>query len=239
MRSTLFGLIAGATGLLLSAASNAQPTYQFVQKIPGIKHIAPAVTGDPSLPGPNRLIGGTLQAGFFGEVSVEDFIDGKTLASRVGLTQGAFLWPDAGWLKFSYAGKTLYLAKKEIKSSWSGNNIYLSTLTNLNLIDGGKILEIGDHTYKVRLLSCADTSPATAETLGGEWNALIYPISATSPVTEKWASYPDEDIAISGNHYTTCKESYESTLMWRGNQGVESFGSIVYLRWRPVLEVVQ
>lgn len=70
-------------------------------------------------PGEESLIyDETTDCGYFGEVSASEFIDGISLAESIGvqnpgdMTDNIYVDPNAGWLKFLYHGKVIFMAKK-------------------------------------------------------------------------------------------------------------------------------
>ena len=98
-------------------------------------------------PGPKALRGGNLQAGFFGEVPVSEFITGDELARRIGLTAGVSQFSNEPWLKFSYLGKVEFVAKKSFRHSISWDDI-----NAVGAVFGNKTININGKTYKVRLM---------------------------------------------------------------------------------------
>ena len=139
-------------------------------------------------PGSKFLIGGDMQAGFFGEVSASELISGDALASLVGISQGTSQHSTAGWLKFAWQGKILFVAKKAFRNSISWDHI-----NSANAVYGGKTVEIDGLSYKIRLLKGANNDPAGgyngAICHGSEWNRLMLPIHQEA-INKNWA-YPD------------------------------------------------
>lgn len=215
-------------------------------------------------PGPSKLIGGNMQAGFFGEIPASDFITGDELAKKTNITSGTSQNSDGGWLKFAYMGKVEFVAKKTIRHSISWDDI-----NNANAVTGKKTIDIGGKTYKIKLMKGKtegkqnDSSSYKGDiNKGSEWNKLMLPIHQKAPSnwsykdnvnspTENWnVGYTDSDLfthynAGSGT-YSWCQEYGESTgyRLIRGVNGV----SYAYSRppsgdyndcgWRPVLELV-
>ena len=216
------------------------------------------------VPGPTKLIGGNLQAGFYGEVPANELISGDELAKKVGITAGTSQNSNGGWLKFAYMGKVEFVAKKTIRYgiSWDAIN-------NANAVTGKRTIDIGGKTYKIRLIKGKtegkqnDTSSYNGDiNKGSEWNKLMLPIHENAPSnwkrkgnvnspTENWnVGYTDKDLfthSDAGNgSYSWCQEYGESTKyrLIRGGSGVSfvfsydpSFESR-YRGWRPVLELV-
>lgn len=178
---------------------------------------------------------------FIREVPASEFITGAALASQIGLTAGVSLHSTAGWLHFEDEGKTKYISKRPLRHTVSWDE-----LNAVGAVFGTKTAIINGDTYKVRLLSGANTNPSTAVngsfdhagTHGCEWNRLLYHISA-KPFTNgnnrlasegivvgDWASYSEADLVTSyipGNgSYNWCQETgTEGTQrITRGSAGV-------------------
>ncbi len=155
-------------------------------------------------PGPLDLIAGTMQEGFFGEVSSDDLITGKDLASLVGISQGTSTNSTAGWLKFAYKGKIQFVAKKPIRHSISWDAI--NTANCVYGDSGDKTVAIGGLTYKVRLMRGYEPTndPKTRAIADSgtvnhysEWNRLMCQIHKDA-INRSWG-YPDNiesDIGI-------------------------------------------
>lgn len=186
------------------------------------------------LSGRNKSSGASM---FIREVPSSEFITGDQLAAAIGLTAGIPI-ADAGWLKFadSVDGKTKYISKRPLRS-----NINWDQLNAVGAVFGSKTVVIKGLTYKVRLLSGANSNPATGSsgwdapyTHGCEWNRLMYHISAkpfanpsntlqSEGITEgDWASYSEADLlthSSGGNgSYSWCQET-GTTPTTRGSCG--------------------
>lgn len=216
------------------------------------------------VPGPTKLIGGNLQAGFYGEVPAKDFITGDELARRIGLTAGKSQYSNEPWLKFSYLGKVEFVAKKTFRFNITRNDI-----NSANAIYGNRTINIDGSTFKVRLFKGKtegkqndQTSSSGIINHNSEWNRLMLPIHASAPSnwrypgnvnspTGKWSKgYTDSDLLTSsdtGNgSWTWCQEygGSSDTVLFRGNVDVSDSSSIqpsftnLVCGWRPVLELV-
>lgn len=215
-------------------------------------------------PGPKKLIGGNLQAGFYGEVPTSEFITGDELAAVIGLNAGTSQFSNEPWLKFSYLGKTEFIAKKPLRHSISWNDI-----NGVNAVFGNRTIKIGDNTYKVRLLKGKtegqqnDTNSAFGDICkGSEWNKLMLPIHKNAPSswqypknvnspTENWnVGYTDADLVTHNNNgngsFSWCQEYGNNTnkRLYRGRYGVSCsvpgnpYTAHTDYGWRPVLELV-
>ena len=218
-------------------------------------------------PGPKNLIGGNLQAGFYGECSTSEFITGDELARMIGLTAGISQFSTEPWLKFSYLGKVEFVAKKPYRHSISWDSI-----NAVNAVFGNRTVEIKGKTYKVRLMKGKtegkqdDTSAKEGDICkGSEWNKLMLPIHKNAPSnwrypknvnspTENWnVGYTDDDLIMDSDNWikgkgalSWCQEFGENTnyRFYRGLHGVSNSSNNLpsnardYYGWRPVLELV-
>ncbi|WP_311564288.1 hypothetical protein [Peptoniphilus duerdenii] len=182
-----------------------------------------------TVPGPTKLIGGNLQAGFYGEVPAKDFITGDELARRIGLTAGVSQYSGEPWLKFSYLGKVEFVAKKPFRYSISWNNI-----NDANAVYGNKTMDINGKKYKIRLMK-ADS----------EWDKLIVPLCST------WNLGYTDGVLITNVNYgngsrALCQELNGTELAYyRGQYGFrkkDTCGTklaVASCGWRPVLELIK
>jgi len=90
-----------------------------------LKAIATTYTG----PGPQVLISGDTECGFYGEVAEQELDNPALLASRI-IGSAAQRGTDTSWLKFSYKGKIIYMPKQMIF------NVAYQTLYDAQVIDG-------------------------------------------------------------------------------------------------------
>lgn len=89
------------------------------------------VTDPSGSPGSSRLVAGDVEAGFYGFVHPSKFglIDGSTqfsndaLRSNIGVG-GTNEYDDPVWMKFSFAGKVLFVPLKPLSRSISWDQIY-------------------------------------------------------------------------------------------------------------------
>ena len=215
-------------------------------------------------PGPKKLIGGNMQAGFFGEVPISEFISGEELINTLIKYRGTRQFTDEPWLKFAYLNKIEFIAKKPILTSVSYNE-----LKSYNLIFGDKTINVLGKTYKVRLIKGKnegeqdDEKNYKGEILhNSEWNKLFLPIHENAPaswsyqenvnsITENWnIKYTNKDLLIGhydNGSYCWCQESGDSSYdaLVRGGKDISYSESVgrskhsSYYGWRPVLELVE
>lgn len=197
--------------------------------------------------GPEVIIG-TPKGDFLGEVTATSFVTAAQLADAIGLTAGTPM-ADAGWLKFvdSVDEKTKYVSKRPLRHSIGWDHIHA-----VGAVFGTSTVIVAGRTYKVRLLSGANSNPAVGawghdspHTHGCEWNRLLYRISAkpfsdpdntlTSEGIEEgdWASYSEADLLTfygNGNgSLQWCQETgtANSVKVIRGFIGVSYSGEYV------------
>lgn len=214
--------------------------------------------GKPSGSGEGELIAGTLEHGYYGEVSASEFINGNDLAVQVGLTAGGAFNSDAGWLKFSLDYKTLYVAKKPFRYSISWNQ-----LNSVGIVSGTTTVTINGKLYKVRLLkgrgdglnTTISYGNDTLPTHNSEWNRLMYHVAASingtnisseGIVSGDWAQFSNADLGLNGLS-SLCQEviTGNTNIVARGSQGAGIIEQInrtsvyTFVGWRPCLELVE
>lgn len=198
------------------------------------------------------------QYAFYGEVSTDNLIDGNSLALKIGLSSGSSQNRYAGWLKFLYKGKILFVAKKKLRINLSWDDI-----NSVGAVYGEKIIKIENLSYKVRLLRGIgeDVQPDPyihQEKAAGdacyysEWNNLFCPISEEAPslwqypdnvqepISKLRKTYTNIELDMSGSSW--CQEACGAGRSYRGGRGVSHAASTSSSRttegWRPVLELL-
>lgn len=217
-------------------------------------------------PGPQEVIAGDSEYGFFGEVSVSELWNGQELSNLLGITQGTLQHSNEPWLKFVLDGKIIYKSKKPFRHS-----ISWSHLNEKNVVYGDKVIEDAQgNQYKIRLMKGALTDPSknTDSDRGAkysEWNKLMLPIHEQAK-NKNWAypsyvepeipsdwniNYTDLDLVTDskgGNGYRQwCQETPETfptNRVIRGETGVSNAnwytasGTGSFYGWSPVLELL-
>lgn len=156
-------------------------------------------------PGPQELVAGDMNAGYFGEVSASEFYSGNRLAFELGVTEGTLQNSNAGWLKFARHGKVLFVAKQSFMHTVSWDHLYARGIV-YGTNDNGKYprgtptnqyttVEHGGNRFVVRLLTGAGADPyPESDPLfftedmyqinvggGSEWNDLMYRVHSATP----------------------------------------------------------
>ena len=192
-------------------------------------------------PGGCRLVAGTMEEGFFGEVPASKFITGDALASECGISQGTSQYSTTPWLKFAYKGEMLFVSKKPIRHSISWDAI--NTANCVYGDSGDKTVVIGGKTYKVTLMRALEPSNDPKTIASGssgavnhysEWNSLMLPISIYAK-NGNWAylDYVESDLPYWGVDFTdedliTNSVFGDGSGQWCQEVGGENASSRVY-----------
>lgn len=212
-------------------------------------------------PGAKDLIAGDQTAGYFGEVSTTDLIDGASLATAIGLTAGTAHNTATNWLKFMHNGKTLFMPKATLRYNVSWEALYNTGSVygtdgpggyhgSLGPVNQNKILVIKGNAYIVRLIKGGDAIPATKN--GGEVNDLLFKLWESDPSGTFWTRQTPSQLGFGGNgQYSWCQEpvvapadhrllriaSTNTSLKDAFLTAVRAATSTNY-GWRPVLELI-
>lgn len=202
-------------------------------------------------PGNRKLLKGTMEAGWFGEVKASEFITGDELAKLIGLTAGISQYSNEPWLKFAYKNDILFIAKKPFRHTISWDNI-----NSVNAVYGDRIETIDGKKYAIMLPRGIgeDVQPDPKRMISNYegslnhnsmWNRLMLPIHQKAPSnwaykdnvkspTENWnVGYTDADLVVhyrNGNGSRSwCQEMVNeekerSNRLYRGYYGVSSSG---------------
>lgn len=219
-------------------------------------------------PGPQQVIAGDKNYGFFGEVPVTELWSGDGLSKLLGVTEGGRQYDNEPWLKFVLDGKIIYKSKKPFRHSISWNHLH-----EMNVVFGGKVIEDAQgNQYKVRLMKGALTDPSKdgdpdKGAKYSEWNKLMLPIHKQAKdkswkhptyvepeVPTNWdINYTDKDLVTyydqGRGSYQWCQEtpaadSKNRERVVRGYQGVSRFHTVnnsissEIYGWSPVLELI-
>lgn len=154
---------------------------------------------------------------FMGEVTGDDFITASALATLVGMqSTGTVTNVSPNWLKYSYKGKTVYLAKKPHR-----HGMTWEALNALKLIFGDKQFLINGKPHVLKLPSGYIPPVLTqyGASTGGSLNDLIYPVYAgvskdTTQVKAyaQQAAYLDADLGLETTY--TAVSGGNGTMTW-------------------------
>ncbi len=127
-------------------------------------------------PGPQQLIDGDLEVGYFGEVASVDLINTASLASRFNIT-GSVSSADPQWMKFAYKGKILFIPTISILYGLSWKSLY-----DAGLVYGTD--DFGDHN----LPGLVGVNQRRVITINGE-NFLVRLLKGKPTRDTPWAFY--------------------------------------------------
>jgi hypothetical protein len=218
----------------------------------------PPAGSNPDGAGSTVLAAGDVQLGYYETLAVESLVSGTELASLVGLTAGDPIVAndDVNWIKYSFEGKTRYVAQKPIRNNLSADELIAAGLTG----DVETTVIIGDSTYRVTLMEGANPTLTeytgagndTESTHNSEWNQVMYrlysgsdTIASEEPLTP-WAALTNADLDTNYYCFTRGKVFGRpaNTMIARGYGTVSHIASLLNESkvpanaWRPVLELV-
>lgn len=188
-------------------------------------------------PGDRKLLKGTMEAGWFGEVPANEFITGDELAKLIGLTAGTSQYSNGQWFKFAYEGGVLYIPKRSFRYGLSHDDI-----NAVNAVYGDRVETIRGKNYAIMLPrgTGEDVQPDPKKVISGYngavnhnsmWNKLMLPIHKNAPSnwaykenvqspTENWnIGYTDADLVTHyyngyGSHIW-CQETVRGNISYR------------------------
>jgi hypothetical protein len=144
-------------------------------------------------PGPQTLIRGTWDYGYFGRVAMEDIFSQQELFNACGLPSSGTINNAANyWHKVVHKGKILFFANNHLASALSFANIYnagcvygnrpsaewpAAIKTQLGTVEQNKIVSSSIHKFYVRLPTSrgvmSSTSTASIDLRGGEYDGAL------------------------------------------------------------------
>lgn len=179
----------------VSASTAVNPPYRIYVFWPSRKYVPIPINPDVT---------------FAGEIAGAQLISMNDLTGLLGVTEGTGFNLDTNWLKFGINNSVIYIAKKPIRHSLSWSH-----LNSLNLINGDRVVTIGDNQYKVRLMRGISDQATTVvpgydtqATWNSEWNHTLYHVHSgtfTDPkntlrsegiTSGDLAQYSDADLGV-------------------------------------------
>lgn len=179
--------------------------------------------------GPQDIVDGDANLGYFGTVSSGQFITTNELKEKVGLDDGAVNQPFPIWHKFIRNNKVLFIPHTPIMQSlsfnhlWNANVVYGNEVAPNPFIAGGKkVVTIGADQYIVRLMTGyrddsyeewdADLDSAN------EFSDLIYPLAHSVMKKQKLNNIFTNGIKFTeffpgGNAQVLTQEAVSGTLV--------------------------
>lgn len=197
-------------------------------------------------PGSDTYVHGDSWYGYLGEVTQGNLITTGDLLGELEITGVTQASGTPEWLKFGYRHQALFVAKRPLVT-----DITYSELESKGLVDGTNTIQIGEDTFKVRLLkgSCTENFVASvSESLdpvqaqGSEWSNLFY-----SMFTPRISSRLDDWLSLNATALcgvaSWCQEKDGSNALVRGNTttpaAYQTVGVSTTQGWRPCLELVR
>lgn len=170
-------------------------------------------------PGPKTLIAGDMDAGFFGEVSPEELIDGISLASLAAYSKALPINNDSHWFKFILDGEILFQSKYPLRaqSSTAQGPRTVYPIPNRKVIIDGVEYNLTVLNRLNPAFTCnKDVKPSDQMYQGSEWERIMLPMFAQSADQSwsntkhlsgdvpNWGMYTPEDLRMDvgdkGNH---------------------------------------
>ena len=216
-------------------------------------------------PGTKVLQFGDTTAGFFGEVTAAELIDGLALYQFSGIVGGSMDWPTGlVWLKFFLDGKVLFIAKQNVIRGITWAAIYnagavygvrgTGTYPEATPVDQFKLLLVNEGatlwSLKLRSIRGMNVDPNSGNASffpGSEWDRLMLHIAAPANggVAPFWAQYTHSQLSAQNDLGTWVQETYAAVTtygLYRGGSTTVAPGSALQKtstnNWRPVLELI-
>ena len=218
----------------------------------------------PKIVGPEKIMAGDKEYGFYGEVPVEELFSGKEIVDLLfGPTSYKYnrMFSEEPWLKFNSNGKIIYKSKKPYL-----NDVMYEELQKSRVVHGNRnIVDRYGNRYAVRLMSGVIQDRSVA-VVGSEWNKLILPIHENAS-TGNWSSpelvdkdtpnnwgvnYTNDDLYLpagygaKGTNQLCMEYSTNGNPVTRGgNHKIEYISNThpsytdEYSGWSPVLELIK
>lgn len=201
-------------------------------------------------PGPNVLLRGTWEFGYFGTMNVSELIAPADLLTMLGLTGVLSASTDNVWAKIVYKGRVMFVPSQHICTNLSWENIYKAgamygnapssqwpalAKSTYGTIPQGKTVSKGDHVFTVITPSSRanplSTSTAIADCIGGDVDIFTNPLYRvhTYPFLPGIASVDDINWTGAGGNSTITSDLYGvgTQVLMRGDN--TSADSVVQL----------
>lgn len=188
--------------------------------------------------GPNDIVVGDYEYGYFGTLISADFIGTAELMAKVGLTGATIVNAAPLWHKYARKGKVLFVPSKGLASGVAWSALYNAGIVygvDANNKGGQYVptpgvnqlrkITIGSDQYIVRLTTGYSDNPLdtvpnisasepTDEFLN-EWDDLIYPLHVTTPNKQRMvniAAMSTSDMGLTGQYSVWVQELAAVTL---------------------------
>lgn len=181
----------------------------------------PATAAVYSGPGPQQLLAGDLDAGYYGIVAASDFITWDTFVTWSGITiSNVNPYPSQEWLKFAFKGKTLFTPKQPI-----GTTLW-STLYSAGLVYG--LDSIGPREYN----TLAGVNQLRTITVANSQFKVRLP-TALPPGFDLTKDFVNANsaVVIAGTNGNASNDSYDTNFDLSGSEWNDLFYKI--FSWTP------
>lgn len=206
----------------------------------GKRNVKFSITG----PGPDVILAGDNDSGYFGRLSSTEIITGDSLADALGITSGIAQNSDTDWMKFYLDGKVLFIPVLPIRYGVSWYSLYLLGAVygdGLNImphigtsVEQDAVVKAKGYNFRVRLMKgslldpyqgrLGTTNTEDVYTVGSEWDKLMHSVTSASTPNlghEKWDSLSLADLGLStgSGRYTLCQETISANSARRLARG--------------------
>lgn len=184
-------------------------------------------------PGPQTLLRGTWEYGYFGRVPLEDIFSAIELSAAVSLPATVTIDSTAGnyWHKIVYKGKILFYPNNRIASGMSFQNMYQlgcvygtrpsadwpsAIKTQLGVVEQNKVIASGTHKFVARLptsrSNMLSTSTVVADLRGGEIDTIFAGMYLNRDANvDNLPTFDDSVASTPLGHYTLTADYYSGT----------------------------
>ncbi len=216
----------------------------------------------PLGPGPQSLLQGTLEYGYFGTLGEDELFSAVGLADALGITQGTPIAGAVTWHKFAHESKVKYLPQTQLRHSCSWQAIYNAGAAYPAAVgvgpfpppgptvDQARILTLDEYGFDVHFMNAAlseVTNSSVTPEPGTEFRDLLLRISTNYPTGDRWGSNSPAMLGMVTPYiYGWLRNAITSTAKLCHNSLVNGTGGYAeyndvrnIIGWRPVLELLQ
>lgn len=207
-------------------------------------------------PGPQTLLRGTWEYGYFGRVPLEDILSAVELGAAVSLPNTITIDTGTGnyWHKIVYKGKILFYPNNRIASALSFQQLYqlgcvygtrpstdwpAAIKTQLGTIEQNKVVSSGAHKFVVRLptsrSNMLSTSTVVADLRGGEIDTIFAGMYLNRDANvDNLPTFDDSVATLVSTDYVLTADYYSGTgasinTVYRGST-TTALGNIDFLK---------
>lgn len=230
-------------------------------------------------PGPQTLIAGDMEAGYFGDLTAGELFSSYDIIDQLQLPAWPVYTAYPSWAKLAYKGKVLFVPYNRLFSGGAISN--WKSLYDMGLVYGVdgpgpghyqgtpvnqlRKMTKGREEFIVRLptgggegnglITLPTTlTPLMQQTVGSEWDDLIYPLCQWVPSTQRTVNWSNKTRDAFNSFYSTvCQELMsddKTKFLTRGSSVYTTKDGLTFVNryaltatdsslcWRPVFELV-